>query len=75
MYHTIQFKVQYRADLEVSRSHPLEQIIIRRGTQRKAQIKPHIVETEEGPVEVADLYFEDGTVTRCVPFACFGFVD
>jgi hypothetical protein len=24
---------------------------------------------------VADLYFEDGTCTRTVPFACLSFVD
>jgi hypothetical protein len=33
------------------------------------------VETPEGPVEVADLFFEYGTATRRVPFAYFAFVE
>jgi hypothetical protein len=48
---------------------------IEKGACRRAQIKPHIVETDEGPVEVADLFFEDGTTIRRVPFAFFQFVD
>ena len=34
-----------------------------------------MVETSTGPVEVADLFFEDGTATRGVPFACFCFLE
>jgi hypothetical protein len=75
MYHTIQFLIHFRTDLEVSRKHPLEQILIRAGTQRRVQLRPHVVETTGGPIEVADLFFEDGTTTRCVPYACFSFVD
>jgi hypothetical protein len=33
------------------------------------------VESEDGPVEVADLFFEDGAATRRVPFAWFTFVE
>jgi hypothetical protein len=39
------------------------------------QIKPYVVETEDGPVEVADLFFEDGTTTQRVPFSLFSFID
>jgi hypothetical protein len=74
MYHTIEFSVEFVADLEISPSHWLEQILIRRGTRVKAEIKPYAVETEDGPVEVADLFFEDGTTTRGVPFESFSFV-
>ena len=40
----------------------------------RVQIKPYVEETEEGPVEMADLFFEDGSATRKVPFAQFRFV-
>jgi hypothetical protein len=36
---------------------------------------PYVVDTAEGPREVADLFFGDGTATRQVPFAWFTFVD
>jgi hypothetical protein len=39
------------------------------------QIKPYVIETEDGLIEVADLYFADGTTTRRVPFEAFTFVD
>jgi hypothetical protein len=49
-------------------------MLIRRGTRRRAQIKPYVMETEDGPVEVADLFFADGTTTRRVRFESFSFV-
>jgi hypothetical protein len=75
MYHTIQFTVDFVADLEISRKHRLEQVIIHKGQQVKAEIRPYVLETAEGPVEVADLFFEDGTATRRVPFDYFFFVE
>jgi hypothetical protein len=41
----------------------------------QAQIKPYVVEAENGLVEVADLFFADGTATRRVPFELFSFVE
>jgi hypothetical protein len=38
-------------------------------------VKPGVLETEDGPVEVADLFFADGTATRQIRFASFSFVD
>jgi hypothetical protein len=75
VYHTIQFNVALVADLEVSPKHPLERTLITPGKRLRAQVRPHVLETDEGPVEVADLFFEDGTATRRVPFAWFAFVD
>jgi hypothetical protein len=75
VYHTIAFAVDFVANLEVSRKQPLERVQIRNGDRLPAQIKPYVVETAEGPVEVADLFFEDGTATRQVPFAYFAFVE
>jgi hypothetical protein len=74
VYHTIQFAVGFVADLEVSPRQPLERVRIRPGDRFPAQVRPGAIETDRGPVEVADLFFEDGTATRRVPFAHFAFV-
>jgi hypothetical protein len=75
MYHTLKFAVEFTVDLEISPKHHLERLLIEQGTQLRAQIKPYVVETEDGLVEVADLFFEDGTTTRQVPFEYFTFVE
>jgi hypothetical protein len=75
MYHTVEFAAEFMVDLEVSRKQPLERVLIRRGTRVRAQLRPYVVETDNGPVEVADLFFEDGTSTRGVRFEWFTFVE
>jgi len=75
VYHTIQFAVAFEADLEVSRKLPRERVRIRKGERVEAQMRPHVLETENGPVEVADLFFADGSTTRNVPFESFTFVE
>ncbi len=75
MYHTIQFAAEFTVDIETSARHPLERIRIRAGDRMQAQIRPYVLETEEGLVEMADLYFADGTATRGVRFANFFFAE
>ncbi len=75
VYHTNEFGVEFLIDLEVSRRQPLERVRLRKGDRLRAQVKPYVAEAADGPVEVADLFFEDGTGTRRVPFACFAFVE
>ena len=75
MYHTIEFAEPLTVDLEISRKHHLEQVPVIKGTRLRAQVRPHVLESDEGPIEVADLFFEDGTATRHVRFAAFSFVD
>jgi hypothetical protein len=75
VYHTIEFAVEFEAALEVSRKLPLERVRIQKGERVDAQLRPHVVETDNGPVEVADLFFADGTVARGVPFGSFTFVE
>ena len=75
MYQTIEFGEDLIVGLEISARHWLERMRIRRGTRLRAQIKPYVVETEDGAVEVADLFFDDGTTTRMVPFGLFSFVE
>ena len=74
MYHTIEFAVEFEAALEVSRKLPLERVRIRKGDRVDAQLRPHVIESDDGPVEVADLFFADGSITRDVPFGSFSFV-
>jgi hypothetical protein len=75
MYHTIEFTTELLVDLEVSPKHWLERLRLAKGKKVQAQVKPYVVETDDGPVEVADLYFTDGTATRQVSFDSFMFVD
>jgi hypothetical protein len=75
MYHTIEFAVDLWVDVEVSPRQPLEQLLLRTGSRRVAQLKPYIVEGRRGPVQVADLFFADGTTTRRVPLALFSFLE
>jgi hypothetical protein len=75
MYHRIEFNTAFITDLEVSPKQRLERLRIHKGTQAYVSLRPYIVETAGGPVEVADLYFEDGTVTRRVGFELFRFVE
>jgi len=74
MFHTIEFGIELEVDLEISRTKPLERLLIRKGTRLQAQIRPYVLEGSDGPLEVADLFFDDGTATRRVPFAWFNFV-
>jgi hypothetical protein len=75
MCHLLEFNVTFLADLEVSPRQRLERLGVRKGTLAYASLRPYVVETPEGFVEAADLYFEDGTVTRRIPFAWFHFVE
>jgi hypothetical protein len=75
MFHCIEFHVAALVDLKTSPGNWLEQLLILQGTGLQAQVKPYVVETDQGPVEVADLFFADGTATRGLPFAFFSFVD
>jgi hypothetical protein len=75
MYHTIESITEFTVDLEISPKHPLERLRICQGTYMKAQLRPHVVEKNGELEEVADLFLEDGTVIRAVPFALFRFVE
>jgi hypothetical protein len=74
MYHSIEFGVEFTVDLEISSTQPLERLLIHKGTRLQAQIRPYVIESKDGPIEVADLFFDDGTATRRIPFGWFEFV-
>lgn len=63
MYHKLRFHVDYNADLYMKGKSRLEQVIFRAGEIVEAQVRPFIIETDEGPVETADLFLAgDGTL-------------
>lgn len=72
MFHTIEFTRGLTANIATGPSRRLERVRIRAGTQVSAQVRPYVVEGREGPVEVADLFFDGGTALG-VPFAAFRF--
>lgn len=73
MYHCLEFVTPLPVDVEVSRNQRLERVTLRAGQRVLAQLKPYVIETENGPIEVADLFFDDGSTVRSVPFAHFRF--
>jgi hypothetical protein len=75
MYHAIRFTAEVDVHLETRPKKRPERVHIEKGARLRAQVKPQVVETPDGPVEVADLFLEDGTAARRVPFACFCFLD
>jgi hypothetical protein len=75
MYHTIQFFTDFVADLEVSPQRPLQRVLIQKGSRLLAELKPYVAESRHGPVEMADLFLEDRSRVRAVPFACIAFVE
>jgi hypothetical protein len=75
MYHTIEFLEGVTVDLTVSNRDRLERLLIVPGTCLNVQIRPYVVESAAGPVEVADLFLDDGTAIYHVPFGFFRFKD
>jgi hypothetical protein len=75
MCHLIEFCSAFTTDREVSPKQRLERLRVQKGMRAYASLHPYVMETGEGPVEVADLYFEDGTVTRRVRFEQLRFVE
>jgi hypothetical protein len=75
MAHVIEFVTDWLADLEKSPGQPLERLLLRSGTRRRARLRARILPGRWGPVEAADLSFEDGTTALGVPYAAFTFID
>ena len=75
MLHAIEFRWVVLAEVERPGYAYLERAVIKEGTRLRAEIKPYVAESEDGPIEVADLSFEDGSIARAVRFAAFRFLD
>ena len=75
MYHIIEFDEALTLDLRPAGEGKPECVSVKKGLRLRARLRPRVLEAEGGPVEAADLLFEDGTSLRSVPFASFCFVD
>lgn len=75
MYHNIEFRLKAVVALETAGTGRMQQVEIKPATRLRAHVKPYVVESDFGPVETADLFFEDGAVARGVRFASFSFLD
>ncbi|OAI45073.1 hypothetical protein AYO44_13195 [Planctomycetaceae bacterium SCGC AG-212-F19] len=63
MYHRLQFLVNHQLDLQMPKKARLEQLIVKQGEIIEARVRPYVQETQEGPVEMADLELPgDGTL-------------
>jgi len=75
MLHAIEFRWLVIAEVDRPDYVFLERVIIKEGTRLQAEIKPYVAESDDGPIEVADLHMQDGSVARAVRFAAFRFLD
>jgi hypothetical protein len=74
MYHQIQFRASYQVDLQVPDKPRLERLLIKQGEVIEAQVRPYVVETSDGPMEVADLQLAGDGTLLAVPMEYFCFV-
>jgi hypothetical protein len=75
MVHAIEFRWVVLAQVDRPEYSDQQQVVIKKGTRLHTHIKPYVVESHDGPLEVADLYLDDGSVARAVRFAAFQFLD
>jgi hypothetical protein len=73
--HRIEFRGLVLAELDRPEYVYPHRLIIKEGTRLTASIKPYVTESPDGPIEVADLRFADGSVARAVRYAAFRFLD
>jgi hypothetical protein len=75
MVHPIEFTTGCFVCLQPVGRPVLAPVLVLPGTRARAEVLPGVVESADGPVEVADLVFEDGSRAYGLPFACFFFVE
>jgi len=75
MLHAIEFRWVVLAEVDRPDYAYLERVVIKEGTRLHAEIKPYVAESDDGPIEVADLHMQDGSIARAVRFAAFRFLD
>jgi hypothetical protein len=75
VYHTLTFSDDLRIHSPDGTGHGQQRRLIPKGTPLQARTRPYVVEGEDGPVEVADLFLPDGTALHMLPFECFSFVE
>ncbi|MFM7148775.1 MAG: hypothetical protein ACKO23_02935 [Gemmataceae bacterium] len=74
-YHIIEFSRDLKIELERGPGRYLESVLLRKGTRRRALVRPQVIDIDGHLWEVADLFFDNGTITRTIPFAAICFVE
>lgn len=72
MNHRLRFLTDQQFDLQLPGRARLEQVLVRAGDEIEAQVRPYVRESDDGPVELADLYLGEGTLLA-VRMAYFSF--
>jgi hypothetical protein len=75
MVHAIEFRWVVLAEVDRPEYAYPQRVVIKEGTRLHAHIKPYVAESPDGPIEVADLHLDDGSVARAIRFAAFRFLD
>jgi len=75
MVHVIEFVTDWKAEIQTRPGRPLEKMILHQGARRCAEVRPRVIEMGKDLIEAADLFFDDGSVARNVPFAAFFFAE
>ena len=75
MIHPIEFQRQVFAEVDLPEHTYTQRVIIKEGTRLSAGIKPYVTESSDGPIEVADLLLEDGSIARAVRYSAFRFIE
>jgi len=75
MAHRIEFRWLVLAEVERPEYAYSQRVVIKEGTRLMAGVKPYVTESPDGPVELADLTLDDGSIARAVRFAAFRFLD
>jgi hypothetical protein len=75
MFHHIEFCLATIAEVQRPEDALMQRLVIREGERLVVQCKPHVEESADGPVEVADLYLEEGSILKAVRYAAFRFLD
>jgi hypothetical protein len=75
MAHAIEFRWLVLAEVDRPEYAYPQRVVIKEGTRLSAAITPYVTESPDGPVEVADLTLDDGSIARAVRFAAFRFLD
>ena len=75
MFHQIEFCRMTFADVERPEYVFMQRLVIKEGERLAARLKPYVQESAAGPVEVADLCLDDGSILKAVHYAAFRFLD
>lgn len=73
MFHALQFRESFVADLHIPGRPRLEQVKFRAGEAVEAQVRPYVQECEGHFVECADLFLAEGGTLLAVPMEYFTF--